>query len=227
MADVDTPASHRLNVEAARQSLVLLQNRLQTLPFAATSAMGPPKVVVVGPSGNSTRLLGGGHYARPMAIVDGFENDGIPGIPGAIQNVLGDAASVEWFPGIKCTPRPDQVCVDPKYDATLEKAAVAAAEDATHVVVVLGLQSSAPCDSAQAYRDGGKEFNPCGYESEQHDRTRLTLPKIQQALGKAVLAAAKARNVPAAVVLVHGGALAVEGLKMMPMLFWTHTTQVR
>ena len=107
MADVDTPASHRLNVEAARQSLVLLQNRLQTLPFAATSAMGPPKVVVVGPSGNSTRLLGGGHYARPMAIVDGFENDGIPGIPGAIQNVLGDAPLSSGSRNQVCpTPRP-------------------------------------------------------------------------------------------------------------------------
>ena len=78
---------------------------------------------------------------------------------------------------------------------------------------MLGLQSSAPCDSAQAYRDGGNQFNPCGYESEQHDRTRLTLPKIQQDLGKAVLTAAKKHNVPAAVVLVHGGTLAVEGLK--------------
>ena len=213
MDDVDTPASRHLNVEAARQSLVLLQNRLQTLPFAASSSMGPSKVVVVGPSGNSTRLLGGGHYARPMAIVDGFENDGIPGIPGAIRHTLGDTASVEWFPGIKCSPRPDQVCVDPKYDAALEKAALAAVEDATHVVLVLGLQSSAPCDSAQAYRDGGNQFNPCGYESEQHDRTRLTLPKIQQDLGKAVLAAAKKHKVPAAVVLVHGGTLAVEGLK--------------
>lgn len=214
MADVDTPASRRLNVEAARQSLVLLQNRQSMLPFATRSAAGAPKVVVVGPSGNSTRLLGGGHYARKLAVVDGFETGGFPGIPGAIQNVLGDSASVRWFPGIKCTPRPDQVCVDPKPDAALEAAAVAAVKSATHVVLVLGLQSQEPCDSARAYYDGGKEYNPCGYEAEQHDRTHLELPKVQQSLSAAVLAAAKSRGVPAAVVLVHGGALAVEGLKV-------------
>jgi len=209
LADVNTPASRRLNVEAARQSLILLQNRRRTLPFAEVDS---PKVVVVGPSGNSTRLLGGGHYARDLAVVDGFETGGFPGIPGAIRNVLGDSASVHWFPGIKCTPRPDLVCVDLKPDAALEAEAVAAVKSATHVVLVLGLQSRAPCDSARAYHEGG-EFNPCGYEAEQHDRTRLSLPKVQQSLGDSVLAAAKASNVPAAVVLVHGGALAVEGLK--------------
>ena len=125
--------------------------------------------------------------------------------------MLGDTASVAWFPGMKCTPRPDQVCVDPK--PTIAEAAAVAAAGATHVVLVLGLQSLAPCDSARAYHDGGDEFNPCGYEAEQHDRTRLALPKVQQSLSAAVLAAAKAHGIPAAVVLVHGGALALEGLK--------------
>ena len=219
MADVDTQASRRLNVDAARQSLVLLQNRKKTLPFVVPSNVDAPKVVVIGPSGNSTRLLGGGHYARKLAIVDGFETGGFPGIPGAIKSVLGDAASVTWLPGMKCTPRPDQVCVDPKHDDALEAAAVAAAEGATHVVLVLGLQSLAPCDSARAYHDGGNEFNPCGYEAEQHDRTSLALPKVQQSLSAAVLAATKARGVPAAVVLVHGGALALEGRKPTPTPF--------
>ena len=87
-------------------------------------------------------------------------------------------------------PTPDQVCIDPKYDATLEKAAVAAAKDAAHVVVVLGLQSSAPCDSTQAYHDGGNQFNPCGYESEQHDRTH-SHTQDSESPGQAVLAAAR------------------------------------
>ena len=84
--------------------------------------------------------------------------------------------------------------------------------------MVVNLQSREPCDSDQAYVDGG-EFNPCGYESEQHDRPSLTVPKHQEALAIAVLAAAKAANVPAAVVLVHGGALAVDTLKEAPSLW--------
>ena len=60
MEQVNSPAAQQLNRETSRQSLVLLQNKQRALPFKAPSS---GKVVVVGPSANSTRLLGGGHCA--------------------------------------------------------------------------------------------------------------------------------------------------------------------
>lgn len=108
-ADVDAATSRQLNHEVARQGLVLLQNDNSTLPFSVPSS---GSVVVIGPSANSTRLLGGGHYARDLSIVDGFETGGFPGIPTAIQALLragnpgqsSSGATVRYMPGIKCSP---------------------------------------------------------------------------------------------------------------------------
>lgn len=216
MADVDTAASQRLNVEAARQSLVLLKNAGKTLPFPVPTR---GKVVVIGASANSTRLLGGGHYARDLPLVDGFMTGGFPGIPQAIQAALDEAAggagkgaTVQYTPGLNCTLRSDSVCVDPKASTRLLTEAVAAATSATQVVLVINLQSRAACDSAQAYWDGG-EFNPCGYEAEQHDRPSVQVPLHQAALARDVLTATSNAGVPTVVVLVHGGALAIDELK--------------
>jgi beta-glucosidase-like glycosyl hydrolase len=224
MKDVGTPVAQQLNKEASRQSLVLLQNRNMTLPFPFPTS---GEVVVIGGSANSTRLLGGGHYAMNLPIVDGFETGGFPGIPGAISALLRQragassvsaegsqaaaAATVRYLPGIECSPRTDSICRDPKANQTRLSEAMDAAAAAAQVVLVLNLQSRAPCDDWKAQRDGG-EFNPCGYESEQHDRFGIGVPKHQEALAQAVLAATRAASVPTAVVLVHGGALAIESL---------------
>ena len=219
MNQVDTSEARQLNQEASRQSLILLQNNGSVLPF------NPPSngdVVVIGPSANSTRLLGSGHYARNLAVIDGFETGGFPGIPQAIQSLLRQKMKdnkqaagphVRYVPGIRCTPRKDCVCTHPIADEHTVKQAVAAAKTAAQVVLVLGLQSREPCDSDQAYKDGGNEFNPCGYEAEQHDRPNIALPKLQERLALAVLRATKAANVPTAVVLVHGGGLGIENIK--------------
>lgn len=69
---------------------------------------------------------------------------------------------------------------------------MALASTARVVVAVLGLDQS--------------------LESEQHDRYNLTLPPSQAALYTALRAATAGRGVPLIVVLLHGGALAVEGL---------------
>lgn len=221
MADVDTPEAQALNREAARQSLVLLQNDGGVLPFQVPQS---GNVVVIGPSANSTRLLGGGHYARTLPLVDGFETGGFPGIPQAVQAVLdshhrsrggvGGGASVRYFPGLNCTPRADSVCKDPKHSNHLKAEAVGAvaSESTRQVILVINLQSRAMCTSDQAVKDGG-EFNPCGYEAEQFDRSSVSVPLLQRTLARTVLAAAKSARVPVAVVLVHGGALAIEELK--------------
>lgn len=129
-------------VQASRQSLVLLKNANSTLPFSIPRS---GKVVVVGPSANSTRLLGGGHYARNMKVVDGFETEGIPGIPGAVAALLASSpessATVRYLPGIRCTPRTDSVCIDPRADAGLLADAVAACKDAdTAQVIVVAME---------------------------------------------------------------------------------------
>ena len=92
-------------------------------------------------------------------------------------------ASVEWHPGMACLPgggarsaAATQVCTRPRANAALLARAVAAARAAAQVVVVLNLQSVRPCD-AEGPVDG--EFNPCGYEAEQHDRYRTDLPRVQ------------------------------------------------
>jgi hypothetical protein len=53
------------------------------------------------------------------------------------------------------------ICAQPKANASLLAEAVAAAKGAAQVVLVINLQSKAPCDTDQAYKDGGNEFNSC------------------------------------------------------------------
>ena len=96
-------------------------------------------------------------------------------------------------------------------DVALLQAAVSAAATAKQVILVLNLQSRAACDSAAAVAAGG-EYNPCGYEGEQHDRPNIALPKHQAALALAVLQSTKAAGVPAVVVLVHGGQMSIESV---------------
>eukprot|EP00040_Diaphanoeca_grandis_P026289 m.147112 g.147112 ORF g.147112 m.147112 type:complete len:1059 (-) comp30518_c0_seq1:206-3382(-) len=239
MADVDTEASRHLNEAASRQSMVLLQNQNNTLPFPIPTS---GDVVVIGGSANSTRLLGGGHYARLLPVVDGFETGGFPGIPQAIEGLISAAhehthqlntndttqggtkemVSVKYLPGIKCTPRSDSVCIDPQADAGLLSQAVEAAKNAAQVVMVINLQSRAACDTQQSYEQGG-EFNACGYESEQHDRPSIGIPLHQESLAIAVLAATKAAGIPTVVVLVHGGGLAIESItSLAPAILDAH-----
>jgi beta-glucosidase len=210
MADVDTAESQQLNREASRQSLVLLQNRNRTLPFAIPTS---GRVAVIGASGNSTRLLGGGHYARTLPIVDGFMTGGFPSIPVAIATLLRGAgsATVQYLPGISCTHQSDSVCTDPSPNTNLLLEAVAAARSAAQVVLVLNLQSRRMCISDADVANGG-ELNPCGYEAEQFDRSSTGVPRLQLELAKAVLTATTEAKVPTVVVLVHGGALAIEEL---------------
>ena len=174
--DVNTPYAQQLNREASRQSLILLQNRESVLPFAVPKE---GRVVVVGASADSSRLYGGGHYARAAKPTDNFLS-----MPDAVAQLLsaesgtgsgtsiGSSAKVEIFPGMKCVKTNNGVCTQPKRDASLLDAATKAAGGAdgastAHVILVLNLQSLAPCDSDAAVADG-EEFNPCGYEAEQH-----------------------------------------------------------
>ena len=191
---------------------------------------------MIGGSANSTSLLSGS-YGRGLGKVDGFTTGGFPALPEALRAVLnaGDPSNepkattahsnkvttttatttVEYHAGMECLlnhppPSASQICDRPRPNATLQAEAVAAAETATQVIVVLNLQSATPCD-AEGPVDG--EFNPCGYEAEQHDRYHTDLPRVQEDLALAVLKATKKAGVPTVVVLIHGGALSIERIK--------------
>ena len=217
---VNDEEAQQVNRDLARQSLVLLQNGVEadgmpTLPLRLPLRDG--KVVVVGGSANSTSLLGGS-YARSLANVDGYATGGFPSIPVALKAMLeerGTAAQVEYYPGMKCIlrhppPSVSQICDRPHPNATLLSEAVGAVRSASHVIVVLNLQALSPCDK-EGPVDG--EYNPCGYEAEEHDRFSLELPRVQQAMAEAVLNATSAAGVPTAVVLIHGGSLSIERIK--------------
>lgn len=68
--DYDTPADRALNLEASRQSLVLLKND-GVLPLKSE----PKRIVVIGPNANSVDALVGnynGTPSRPITVLDGI-----------------------------------------------------------------------------------------------------------------------------------------------------------
>lgn len=88
--------------------------------------------------------------------------------------------------------------------------AIELANSADAVIVMVGLQSMAPCGDSD-----------CGFEAEQHDRYSITLPKPLEDLCLAVIAGDYRQNSlkfnnrnKTAVVLVHGGALAISKIKV-------------
>ena len=189
--DINDGFARRLNHDVARQSLVLLQNgngsAPPVLPFGA-----PRRVAVIGPLANSSAVLKGS-YARRI------DEGAFPSLLDAISTLVGSGAEVSFAPGVRCA-KPG--CSDLAADQRAAAEAVALADAADAVVLMVGTQSVASCGDAQ-----------CGYEAEQHDRFGLGLPPPLEALVKAVLAGG-GRDAKTAVVLVHGGALALEeGIK--------------
>ena len=66
---LDTPAHQALNVQSARESLVLTQNNGNVLPFTKTGL----KVAVVGPSANDSQILLGNYQGIPSRIVTALQ----------------------------------------------------------------------------------------------------------------------------------------------------------
>jgi hypothetical protein len=139
------------------------------------------RLAVLGPHANSTReLLSNYHGDTP--VVDSQS------VLAALQRA-GQARgfAVEYAPGCASLLCPN---------ASGFPAAAAAAARADAAVVVLGLCSQ-DCPTAE---------DSAVREEEMHDRAALTLPGLQEALLKAVAAT----GTPTVLLLVHGGALAVE-----------------
>ena len=178
-------AESRLHREAARQvareSLVLLENREQTLPLRKDA-----RIALIGPLADShVDMLGSwsaaGVAAQTVTLRQGLE--AAIGESGRVvhargSNVTDDAGMIEYLnflnwdrPEVVQDPRPPQAMIDE---------AVRAAREADVIVAALG--------------------EARGMSHESSSRTSLTLPASQQALLEALVATGK----PLVVVLMNG-----------------------
>ena len=178
----DTNAESRLHRQDARQvareSLVLLKNRLNTLPLKKSGT-----IAVVGPLADSKRDVMGSWSAAGVA------DQSVPVLDG-IKTAVGDNANVIYAKGANITNDKDivnflnlyeeAVKVDPRSPQAMIDEAVAAAKQSDVVVAVVG--------EAQ------------GMAHEASSRTEISLPQSQ----KALIAALKATGKPLVLVLMNG-----------------------
>ncbi|WP_312744632.1 beta-glucosidase BglX [Cedecea neteri] len=184
---VDTNAESRLHRkearEVARESMVLLKNRLQTLPLKKTST-----IAVIGPLADSKRDAMGSWSAAGVAAQSVTPLEGI-------KNAVGQQGKVVFAKGANVTDEKDiveflnqyepAVTVDPRTPKAMIDEAVNTAKNADVVVAVVG--------EAQ------------GMAHEASSRTNLTLPQSQRDL----IAALKATGKPLVLVLMNGRPLAL------------------
>ncbi|ELJ6238305.1 TPA: beta-glucosidase BglX [Enterobacter hormaechei subsp. steigerwaltii] len=183
----DTNAESRLHRkearEVARESLVLLKNRLDTLPLKKSGT-----IAVVGPLADSKRDVMGSWSAAGVA------DQSVTVLTG-IKSAVGDNAKVVYAKGANVTNDKDIVTflnqyeeavkVDPRTPKEMIDEAVNAAKQSDVVVAVVG--------EAQ------------GMAHEASSRTDITIPQSQRDL----IAALKATGKPLVLVLMNGRPLAL------------------
>lgn len=183
----DTNAESRLHRkearEVARESLVLLKNRLDTLPLKKSGT-----IAVVGPLADSKRDVMGSWSAAGVA------DQSVTVLTG-IKSAVGDNAKVVYAKGANVTDDKDIVTflnqyeeavkVDPRTPKEMIDEAVNAAKQSDVVVAVVG--------EAQ------------GMAHEASSRTDITIPQSQRDM----IAALKATGKPLVLVLMNGRPLAL------------------
>ena len=192
-----------LALEAARQSIVLLQNRGNTLPL---QARGLSRVAVIGP--HAGEVLVGGYSAVPrhlVSIVDG------------LRARLGAGVTVTYAEGVRITE-----------DSTFTKAAQPIVQAATRSGARWSADKVVAGDSAANERRiqdavaiargsqlavlvlGDNEMTSREAYADNHlgDRDRLDLPGQQQKLAEAVIAT----GTPVVLVLINGRPMSIPGL---------------
>ncbi|WP_276643679.1 beta-glucosidase BglX [Siccibacter turicensis] len=183
----DTNAESRLHREearsVARESLVLLKNRLNTLPLKKSGT-----IAVVGPLADSKRDMMGSWSAA------GVTDQSVTLLTG-IKNAVGDNANIVYAKGANVTDDKGivdflnqyepAVVVDKRTPQAMIDEAVAAAKNADVIVAAVG--------EAQ------------GMAHEASSRTDLILPQSQRDL----IAALKATGKPLVLVLMNGRPLAL------------------
>ncbi|EPJ5820700.1 beta-glucosidase BglX [Pluralibacter gergoviae] len=178
----DTNAESRLHRkearEVARESLVLLKNRLETLPLKKSGT-----IAVVGPLADSQRDVMGswsaaGVAAQAVPVLDGIKaavGDKAKVLYAKGANVTDDKGIVDFLNGYE-----QAVKVDPRAPQAMIDEAVAAAKQSDVVVAVVG--------EAQ------------GMAHEASSRTSIGIPQSQRDL----IAALKATGKPLVLVLMNG-----------------------
>ncbi|EDR8258335.1 beta-glucosidase BglX [Salmonella enterica subsp. enterica serovar Infantis] len=180
---VDTNAESRLHRKEARESVVLLKNRLETLPLKKSGT-----IAVVGPLADSQRDVMGSWSAAGVA------NQSVTVLAG-IQNAVGDGAKILYAKGANITNDKDivdflnlyeeAVKIDPRSPQAMIDEAVQAAKQADVVVAVVGESQ--------------------GMAHEASSRTNITIPQSQRDL----ITALKATGKPLVLVLMNGRPLAL------------------
>ena len=119
---LNTTANQAMNLQAARESIVLLKNTLKSLPL---SMDGIRKLAVIGPNANATRTLLSNYEGIPPSVVSVLQG---------IQDVVGEnGPEVVYSPGCSSVKCPDTSEFSEALDLV---------HDADYVVAVMGLDSS-------------------------------------------------------------------------------------
>ena len=120
-SSLDTEENRKLNLEAARKSIVLLKNFKNSLPLKKDAVK---HIAVIGPNANESQVLLSNYEGIPSSVVTVLEG---------IQSYLGSSVVVDYAPGC------DNVVCDKKSSF---QAAVSLAKPADYVVMVMGLNSA-------------------------------------------------------------------------------------
>lgn len=169
---INSTAHQAANLDAARQSFVLLANDGSLLPLQA-----PQHVAVIGPQAEGRASLLS-DYASEQPCADGTDTCIVSVADAVRREVLASAGVVTTAAGVD---------IDSNRTDGMEEA-LSLAQAADVVILALGIDKSV--------------------EGEGHDRPSSRLPGQQEAFATQVLALGK----PTVVVLVNGGALAIDAL---------------
>ena len=185
---IDFKSAEKLNLQAARESVVLLKNECQTLPFSKEVK----RIAVIGPNADNVyNMLG--DYTAPQA-----DGDVITLLQG-IRNKMPDC-QIDYVKG--CAIRDTS---DTDIDA-----AVTAAQETDIVIVAVG--GSSARDFRSNYNNKGMDDSESAKlrdmdSGEGYDRSSLSLLGKQEALLQALVQTKK----PMAVILIQGRPLDVSG----------------
>ena len=187
---LDDSAHRALARQAARESIVLLRNRHHTLPLSKSLRT----IAVIGPDADDPRMLLGnynGEPADPITPLRGIRE----ALPGARVIYARGADLAEGYSGLERAPGSAPAAADSDSAASLDSAAVQAAEQADAVVLFLGLTANLEGEEMRLDVPGFKGG----------DRTTIDLPAPQKALLERIVKVGK----PTVLVLMSGSALAV------------------
>jgi beta-glucosidase len=178
---LDDSAHKRLARLVARESIVLLKNAGHALPLRKNLGT----IAVIGPNADQQQMLLGNYNGDP--------SDPVTPLRG-IREAVSTATRVIYARGSDLTDDFPVLDVAVPHE-TLETEAIAAAQQADAVVMVLGLTA----------RLEGEEMPVTIEGFRGGDRTRIDLPTAQERLLERVVAVGK----PTVLVLLNGSALAV------------------